>query len=126
MNTTTIATENPVLRADRSRQADSQQQKGTRASTAQSASNFRKRGSTNYEAWIARAPKQPMVLETVDLGPLRGEDVEVAVEYCGLCHSDLSVFNNDWGFSQYPATLGHEVVGRITAVGPNATGLQVG
>jgi alcohol/geraniol dehydrogenase (NADP+) len=80
----------------------------------------------NYKAWIAKAPKQPMVLETVDLGPLGAEDVEVAVEHCGLCHSDLSVFNNDWGFSQYPAILGHEVVGRITAVGPNAKGLQVG
>src|SRR6266446_3693486 len=80
----------------------------------------------NHKAWIARVPKQPMVLKTVDLGPLGAEDVEVAVEHCGLCHSDLSVFNNDWGFSQYPAILGHEVVGRIAAVGPNAKGLQVG
>src|SRR5258708_3485869 len=77
-------------------------------------------------AWIAKAPKQPMVLETVDLGPLGAEDVEVAVEHCGLCHSDLSVLNNEWGFSQYPAILGHEVVGRVTAVGSNAKGRQVG
>jgi uncharacterized zinc-type alcohol dehydrogenase-like protein len=81
---------------------------------------------TNYRAWIAKAPKQPMVLETVDLGPLGAEDVEVGVEHCGLCHSDLSVFNNDWGMSQYPAILGHEVVGRVTAVGSNAKGLAVG
>jgi uncharacterized zinc-type alcohol dehydrogenase-like protein len=79
-----------------------------------------------YKAWITKAAKQPMALETVDLGPLGAEDVEVAVEHCGLCHSDLSVFNNDWGISQYPAILGHEVVGRVTAVGPNAKGLQVG
>src|SRR6516162_5908693 len=77
-------------------------------------------------AWIAKAANQPMVLETVDLGPLGAEDVEVAVEHCGLCHSDLSVLNNDWGFSQYPAILGHEVVGRITAVGTAAKGLRVG
>src|SRR5216684_935837 len=77
-------------------------------------------------AWIAKAPKQPMVLETVDLGLLGAEEVEVAVEHCGLCHSDLSVLNNEWGISQYPAILGHEVVGRITAVGPNAKGLKVG
>src|SRR6267154_88409 len=80
----------------------------------------------NHKAWIAKAPKEPMVLETIDLGPLGAEDVEVAVEHCGLCHSDLSVFNNDWGISQYPATLGHEVSGRVTAVGPNAKGLEVG
>src|SRR5262245_22724821 len=79
-----------------------------------------------YQAWVAKAAKQPMVLETVDLGPLGVEDVEVAVEHCGVCHSDLSVLNNDWGFSQYPAILGHEVIGRISAVGPSAKGLTVG
>jgi uncharacterized zinc-type alcohol dehydrogenase-like protein len=67
-----------------------------------------------------------MALEVVDLGPLGVEDVEVAVEHCGLCHSDLSVLNNDWGISQFPAILGHEVVGRVTAMGPNAKGLKVG
>jgi uncharacterized zinc-type alcohol dehydrogenase-like protein len=79
-----------------------------------------------YKAWITKAAKQPMTLETVDLGALGVEDVEVAVDHCGLCHSDLSVFNNDWGISQYPAILGHEVVGRVIAVGPNAKGVQVG
>ena len=80
----------------------------------------------NYKAWVTKAAKQPMVLETVDLGSLGAEEVEVAVEHCGLCHSDLSVFNNEWGISQYPAILGHEVVGRITAVGSNAKGVKVG
>ena len=79
-----------------------------------------------YQAWVAKAPKQPLVLEDVDLGPLGADEVEVKVEYCGLCHSDLSVLNNDWGISQFPAVLGHEVVGRVTAVGSNAQGLSVG
>jgi uncharacterized zinc-type alcohol dehydrogenase-like protein len=82
--------------------------------------------ATNGQAWVAKAAKQPMVLETVDLGPLGAEDVEVVVEHCGLCHSDLSVLNNDWGISQYPAILGHEVIGRVMALGPNAKGLKVG
>src|SRR5262245_35672871 len=94
--------------------------------TVQSSRGFRIGDAMNYQAWVAKAAKQPMVLETVDLGSLGAEDVEVAVEHCGLCHSDLSVLNNDWGISQYPAILGHEVVGRVTAVGPNAKGLQVG
>jgi len=80
----------------------------------------------NDKAWVAKTAKQPMVLETVDLGPLGAEEIEVAVEHCGLCHSDLSVFNNDWGISQYPAILGHEVVGRVVAVGTNAKALKVG
>ena len=80
----------------------------------------------NYKACVAKAPKKPMVLETVDLGPLGVEEVEVAVETCGLCHSDVSVLNNEWGISQYPAILGHEVIGRVTAMGPNAKGLKFG
>src|SRR5712691_2128396 len=89
-------------------------------------SQSQKGEAMTYLAWTTKAAKQPMALEPIDLGPLGGEEVEVAVEHCGLCHSDLSIFNNDWGISQYPAILGHEVVGRITAVGPNAKGLQVG
>jgi len=83
-------------------------------------------GPRNYKAWVAKAAKQPMVLETVDLAPLGAEDVEVEVEHCGLCHSDLSVLTNEWGLSQYPATLGHEVIGRVSAVGPNVKGLSAG
>jgi len=78
------------------------------------------------KAWVVKAAKQPMVLETIDPGPLGAEDVEAAVEHCGVCHSDLSVLNNEWGISQYPAILGHEIVGRVTAVGPNAKRVQVG
>ena len=55
-------------------------------------------GQRKYQAWVAKAAKQPMVLETVDPGPLGAEEVEVAVEHCGLCHSDVSVWNNEWGF----------------------------
>src|SRR5271168_1224843 len=78
------------------------------------------------KAWVATAAKQKLVLQDIDLGPLGTEEVEVKVEHCGLCHSDVSVLNNEWGFSQYPAVLGHEIVGRVTAVGPAAKRLKVG
>ncbi|WP_422922861.1 NADPH-dependent aldehyde reductase Ahr [Singulisphaera sp. PoT] len=78
------------------------------------------------KAWVAKGAKQKLTLETIDLGPLGAEEVEVAVENCGLCHSDLSVLNNDWGVSQYPSILGHEVIGRVTAVGSASKGLSVG
>jgi uncharacterized zinc-type alcohol dehydrogenase-like protein len=94
--------------------------------TAQ-ASRPQDRGSaTQRQAWVARGPKQKLVLEPADLGPLGDDEVEVAVEHCGLCHSDLSVLENAWGTSQYPAILGHEVVGRVTAAGANAKGIEVG
>src|SRR3974377_1782395 len=88
-------------------------------SAIQSGRRFKIGDAMPYKAWVAKAARQPMVLGGVDLGPLGSEDVEVAVEHCGVCHSDLSVLNNDWGISQYPAILGHEVVGHITAVAPN-------
>ena len=103
-----------------------QQKQPAPAPTVQSSRSFRTAKAMNYQAWVAKAAKQPLVLETGDLGPLAPEDVEIAVEHCGLCHSDLSVLNNDWGISQYPAILGHEVVGRVTTVGPNAKKLKVG
>src|SRR5580698_11073291 len=86
-------------------------------------------GSSNMatiDAWVAGGAKQKLTREKVDLGPLGAEEVEVAVEHCGLCHSDLSILNNEWGISQFPAILGHEVVGRVTAVGSNAKGIKVG
>ena len=121
MNTITIPKEKRISRGDRA-----QQKQSASTSDVQSSPASKRGGATNYQAWVAKAAKQPMVLETVDLGPLGPEEVEVAVEHCGLCHSDLSVLNNDWGISQYPAILGHEVTGRITAIGPNTKGLAVG
>lgn len=78
------------------------------------------------DAWVAPAAKQKLVRKQIDLGPLGPEEVEVQVEHCGLCHSDLSVLNDDWAFSQYPAVLGHEVIGRVVEVGSAAKGLKVG
>jgi alcohol/geraniol dehydrogenase (NADP+) len=80
----------------------------------------------HVKGWVATAAKEKLVLQDIDLGPLGSEDVEVAVEHCGVCHSDLSVWNNDWGISQYPALLGHEVIGRVTAAGAAAKGVKVG
>jgi alcohol/geraniol dehydrogenase (NADP+) len=80
----------------------------------------------NQSAWVANGAKQELVLERLDLGALGAEEVEIAVEHCGLCHSDLSILQNDWGVSRYPAVLGHEVTGRVSALGPHAKGLSVG
>jgi uncharacterized zinc-type alcohol dehydrogenase-like protein len=78
------------------------------------------------DAWVAPAPHQPLARQQVDLGDLGQEEVEIEVEHCGLCHSDLSVLGNDWGNSQYPAVLGHEAIGRVVALGGAAKGLTVG
>jgi alcohol/geraniol dehydrogenase (NADP+) len=61
-----------------------------------------------------------------ELGPLGASQVDIRVEYCGICHSDLSMLNNEWGFSQYPFVPGHEVVGMVGAIGPQVKGISIG
>ena len=61
-----------------------------------------------------------------DPGDLKPSDVEISVTHCGVCHSDASLIDNDWGMSQYPFIPGHEVVGTIAAVGSAVQGLAAG
>jgi alcohol/geraniol dehydrogenase (NADP+) len=81
---------------------------------------------TYISGWAAQGAGQKLEPYAYDAGPLGSEEVEVAVEYCGLCHSDLSIINNDWGLSQYPVIPGHEAVGRIVGLGDHVKGLKVG
>lgn len=78
------------------------------------------------DAWVATAVHGKLERQKIDLGPLGAEEVEVQVESCGLCHSDLSMLKNDWALSTFPAILGHEVIGRVVAVGSVAKGVKVG
>lgn len=67
-------------------------------------------------------------LEPFEYNPdsLKEQEVEIEVEYCGVCHSDLSMINDDWGMTNYPLVAGHEVVGRISAIGEKVTTVKVG
>jgi uncharacterized zinc-type alcohol dehydrogenase-like protein len=77
---------------------------------------------SKIDAWVATAAKEKLVRQQLDLGPLGDEEVEVQVEHCGLCHLDLSMLGNDWGWSRFPAVLGHEEVGTVVTVGRAARG----
>ncbi|WP_242523554.1 NADPH-dependent aldehyde reductase Ahr [Microbulbifer salipaludis] len=76
-----------------------------------------------YAADSAGAELKPF---SYDPGALKSDQVEIAVEYCGLCHSDLSVVNDEWGMTAFPVVPGHEVVGKIAAVGAGVTHLKKG
>jgi uncharacterized zinc-type alcohol dehydrogenase-like protein len=52
-----------------------------------------------------------------DPGKLGPHDVEIAITHCGICHSDLHLIANDWGISQYPFVPGHEIIGKVSALG---------
>lgn len=80
------------------------------------------------KSYAAMQAGQALELYEYDAGPLDAEDVEVEVEYCGVCHSDLSMIDNEWGISNYPLIGGHEVIGRVVALGDTAKnkGLSLG
>lgn len=63
---------------------------------------------------------------TYDLGELAPDQIDVEVLHCGLCHSDLSMLNNDWRATRYPFVPGHEVVGRVIAKGEQVKNLKIG
>ena len=66
---------------------------------------------------------EPFEYETQELP---ADEVEVEVEYCGICHSDLSMMDNEWGMSSYPFIPGHEAIGKIVAVGLQVSQDRVG
>lgn len=76
-----------------------------------------------FAALKAGDPLQPF---EYDPGPLGRDEVEIAVESCGICHSDLSMLDNEWGRSKYPLVPGHEVVGRLIQVGQGVSALKPG
>ena len=76
-----------------------------------------------YAATSAKSPLEPFNYAP---GELKSEEVEIKVTHCGLCHSDLSMLDNDWGMTNYPFVPGHEVTGTITALGEEAKGLKIG
>lgn len=82
--------------------------------------------NTTIRAYAAMQPGEALVPYQFDAGELLPHQVEVQVEYCGLCHSDLSVINNDWRSSVYPVVAGHEIIGTIVQLGSEAKGLSVG
>ena len=75
---------------------------------------------SEIHALAARSAGAPLERFSYDPGPLGNEQVEIEVLYCGICHSDLAMYKNDWGMTQYPFVPGHEAIGRVVAMGPDA------
>ncbi len=76
-----------------------------------------------YAATSATAPLGPYQFERRAVGP---HDVQIEIAYCGICHSDLHQVRNEWGNSAYPMVPGHEIVGKVTAVGAHVKGFKIG
>lgn len=82
--------------------------------------------SSKIRAYAAHEPKAKFQPFEYDPGELRPEQVEIKVTHGGICHSDMSMRDNEWGMTQFPFVGGHEAVGEIVALGSNTKGLSVG
>jgi alcohol/geraniol dehydrogenase (NADP+) len=68
---------------------------------------------TKFHGWAAPAAGAKLEQIEYDAGALRPEQVQVKVESCGICHSDISMIDNAWGNSRFPLVPGHEVIGVV-------------
>jgi uncharacterized zinc-type alcohol dehydrogenase-like protein len=76
-----------------------------------------------YAASSAGAPLEPF---TVDRRDPRPDDVQMEILFCGICHSDVHQVRDEWGKGAFPMVAGHEIVGRVTAVGRGVKKFKVG
>lgn len=78
------------------------------------------------KAYGAHAPDQ--ALESMDITRRApgAHDVQIAINFCGVCHSDLHTVRGEWAGSQFPCVPGHEIVGRVSAIGAHVTKHKVG
>ncbi|CCG88751.1 NAD(P)-dependent alcohol dehydrogenase [Erwinia piriflorinigrans] len=77
-------------------------------------------------AYAAKDAKSPLAPFNYQPRELREHDVQIEVLYCGVCHSDLHQARNEWHNTVFPVVPGHEIVGRVTAVGAHGHKYQVG
>ena len=81
---------------------------------------------TVAHAWAAHAAHTPFAPFTFERRELEPRDVRIDILFCGICHSDVHFARGEWGDPKYPCVPGHEIVGRVSAVGTAVTDFKVG
>lgn len=79
-----------------------------------------------YHAFATCRAKESLVPHDYQPQPLGFHTVEIEIECCGLCYSDVHLIDNDWNISKYPLVPGHEIIGHIIQTGPQVRNLHVG
>ena len=78
------------------------------------------------KAYGARAADQPLEPLNITRRTPGADDVQVDIAYCGVCHSDIHQVRSEWAGTLYPCVPGHEIVGRVSAVGAHVCGFRAG
>ena len=76
--------------------------------------------------YAAFDPATPLAPHSFSRRAVGTNDVAIDILFCGVCHSDLHTARNEWDNTRYPSVPGHEIVGRVTAVGDSVDGFKVG
>ena len=79
--------------------------------------------SMGYAAFDPKSPLSFFQFQRRDLQP---HDVQIDIQYCGVCHSDLHQTRNEWSNTTYPVVPGHEIIGKVVAVGSEVTKFKPG
>jgi len=77
-------------------------------------------------AYGAHAADKPLEHLKITRRAPGAHDVQIDIAYCGVCHSDLHQVRSEWAGTHYPCVPGHEIVGRVAAVGAHVSGFKVG
>jgi uncharacterized zinc-type alcohol dehydrogenase-like protein len=77
-------------------------------------------------AYAARSAAEPLKPFEIERREPAVDDVQIEILFCGVCHSDLHTARNEWHNTLYPSVPGHEIVGRVTAVGRGVTRFKTG
>lgn len=81
---------------------------------------------TTAKAFATTSADKPLAPFTLERRAVGAQDVSIDILYSGVCHSDIHQARNEWGGSQYPMVPGHEIVGRVKAVGSDVKNFKAG
>jgi len=77
-------------------------------------------------AFAAQSATSPLAAMSINRREPLPTDVEIDILFCGVCHSDLHFARNEWGMTAFPVVPGHEILGRVTRVGPKVRKFKAG
>ena len=78
------------------------------------------------EAYGTLGPSQDLEQMTIKRRTLSSTDVQIKINYCGVCHTDIHFARNELGMTEYPCVPGHEIIGRVIGVGDDVSRFKIG
>lgn len=82
--------------------------------------------TSQSKAYAAQSATSGLAPATIERRQPRPDDVAIDILYCGVCHTDIHYVHNDWGTARYPLVPGHEIIGRVSAVGSEVSRFRPG